>query len=626
MAARYRSLIATRLRQVLTDNGKCQNESKVPSVRGLISKMVLTPCEKRSSFLIRVPCASVLEMDPESFSSSSLTPYSQTMSRIVEKFETDRHLPEIVLVNDPETIPKPLNKKGKLVPSPGPSLIIRLPTLEFTKDVLHVALKVRCKDWRRNGLFPKESPLKVVVEFSSPNVAKPFHIGHLRSTIMGHFCANIYEAVGHDVTRLNWLGDWGTQFGYISAGLKDSNLDINQVQAESDPVHSLYQIYVEANRKSETDPKFASLVHECTEKLEKSDPELMKQWSIVRQVTIESLEKMYARLGVYFHEYHGESMYRNQTNQEVLNLMRSRNLLEDRDGKQVIPLTIGKNQLERDVTILKTDGSSLYITRDIAAAIDRAQKYDFDRMLYVVENGQSEHFLHLFSILEKLGFPWSDRLEHVKFGRISKMSSRKGTAVFLSDILDEAKDRVREQRELSPNTRDVLDSDQVLDILGTTAVIVNDFASKRLQNYDFTWERAVKSTGTSGIRLQYTHCRLFSLISKENHTTSSLLEVFEDHPGFLTGQLTEKEAQNLLWRIAVFDEAVRDAYVHLEPNVLLRYLFSLCSDVSKALTCLSVQNAESDAQRLARLCLFGAAKSVLKEGLEILGIRVLNQM
>eukprot|EP00094_Tigriopus_californicus_P012243 TCALIF_11833-PA protein Name:"Similar to RARS2 Probable arginine--tRNA ligase, mitochondrial (Homo sapiens)" AED:0.03 eAED:0.03 QI:0/-1/0/1/-1/1/1/0/586 len=586
--------------------------------------MVLPPRVNTSTFSIQVPCSSVLEMNKGS--SSSLTAYSQALSGIVEEFETDCHLPEIVLVNEPEMPAKPRDKKGKWVPSQGPSFNFRLPTLEFTKDVLHVALKVRTKDWRRNGLFPQESPLKVIVEFSSPNVAKPFHMGHLRSTIMGHFCANIYEAVGHDVIRLNWLGDWGTQFGYISAGLKDFALDINQVQSENDAIHSLYQIYVQANLKGEKDPKFASLVRECTEKLENGDSELLKQWSIARKVTIESLEKVYARLGVYFHEYHGESMYTNQANQKVLDLMRTRNLLADRDGKQVIPMTIGKNQLERDVTILKTDGSSLYITRDIAAAIDRAQKYAFDRMLYVVENGQTEHFQHLFAILKRLGFSWSAQLEHVKFGRISKMSSRKGTAVFLNDILDEAKDRVREQRELSPNTRDVLDSDDVLEVLGTTAVVVNDFSSKRLQNYDFSWERAVKSTGTSGVRLQYTHCRLFSLISKENHSMSSLLEVLEEDSRFLAGELTEKEAQNLLWRIAVFDEAVRDAYIQLEPNALLRYLFALCSDISKALKCLSVQNAESDAKRLARLCLFGAAKSVLKEGLEILGIRVLNQM
>lgn len=332
-------------------------------------------------------------------------------------------------------------------------------------------------------------------------------MGHLRSTIVGNFVANINQFVGHNVNRINFLGDWGTQFGFLAAGLEDSGSSSDKVlnpENGEESIRNLYHIYVEANKKSESDPSFADRAKACFSRLENGNPQLLADWKAIRDLTVSELEKVYKRLGVTFDHYHGESMYGHEHSQLVLEMLKGRGLLKVlEDGRKVVEVK------DRKVVVSKSDGTTLYITRDCAAAFDRQRMFDPDKILYIVETGQSNHFENLFEILSQCNLESAKGLKHVKFGRIEGMSTRKGTAVFLSDILNEGREQMLERLSETVNTR--VDSEeerfQVSDILSTTAVIVNDLKQKRVKNYVFMWENALHSKGDSGIKLQYTHAR-----------------------------------------------------------------------------------------------------------------------
>lgn len=284
----------------------------------------------------------------------------------------------------------------------------------------------------------------VVVEFSSPNIAKPFHLGHLRSTIIGNFIANLYEYFHNDVTKLNYLGDWGTQFGFIKVGLEE--LKYTKEDLKVNPIKLLYESYVHANKLGENDPEIVKRARAEFSQLENGPPETLDDWRIIMDYTKEELEATYKRLGVTFNEYHRESMYNINDIQNVINKLVEKNVLQRQaDGKSVAVVN------DRKVSVLKSDGTSLYLTRDIAAAIDRFQKYKFDKMFYLADNSQHDHFFALKNILQKLDLPWSTNIEHVKFGRVRGMSSRKGNAVFLKDILDECRELMVQKQIQSPS-------------------------------------------------------------------------------------------------------------------------------------------------------------------------------
>lgn len=285
---------------------------------------------------------------------------------------------------------------------------------------------------------------KIVVEFSSPNIAKPFHVGHLRSTIIGNYIANVNRYFKNKVTTINYLGDWGTQIGFIQLGRELAN--ISESALKNDPINNLYKAYVHANQLSEDDPIIFERAKNIFRELEEGDENSLKDWEVIRRYTAEELKDIYCRLGVSFDEYHWESMYNAKKLKPLISeLERLQLLTNDRDNRKVICLD------EKEVPLLKSDGSTLYLTRDIAAAIDRFNKYEFDSMYYLVDNSQSAHFSKIKKILELLQCTWADRIQHVKFGKIRGMSTRKGTAVFLNDFLDETKRIMREKQKNSPS-------------------------------------------------------------------------------------------------------------------------------------------------------------------------------
>lgn len=289
---------------------------------------------------------------------------------------------------------------------------------------------------------PKEN---VIVEYSSPNIAKPFHIGHLRSTIIGNFIANVFTTYGHNVTRINYLGDWGTQFGYLKLGMEMSGLTDDEVA--KDPIKHLFYAYVEANRKAESDPEFAIKARQVFNQMENGELPDLEAWNQYRAYTVTEMERVYGRLGVKFDVYAWESDYRKMNILNQLDSFRSSGFLQTvDDGKELFVLDENNRP-----PILKSDGSTLYLTRDIAAVIDRQSKYKFDRMYYVAGNEQFQHFNNLFAIAKKIGVKNADKLKHVKFGKVEKMSTRKGNVVFLSDILDEIRDLMHNKQISSPS-------------------------------------------------------------------------------------------------------------------------------------------------------------------------------
>lgn len=294
--------------------------------------------------------------------------------------------------------------------------------------------------------FNDLAPENIIVEFSSPNIAKPFHVGHLRSTIIGNFLSNLLKYRRHNVTRLNFLGDWGTQFGYLKVGVDLKNY--SEEDMRRNPIENLYHAYIEANRLSELDPSISERARMIFQQMEHGHFDGLEKWAEYRQYTVTELEGVYERLGVSFDEYNWESMYSRQEMDGVIAMLRAKDMLaQDESGRSVVELE------NKTVPVIKSDGTTLYLTRDIAAILDRHRRFDFHKMFYVVDNSQAMHFSSLFEVTKRMMPEWTNErsLVHVKFGRIKGMSTRKGTCVFLRDILDEARDIMKQKQSQSPS-------------------------------------------------------------------------------------------------------------------------------------------------------------------------------
>lgn len=451
----------------------------------------------------------------------------------------------------------------------------------------------------------------VIVEFSSPNIAKPFHLGHLRSTIIGNYVANINSYLGNNVKRINYLGDWGTQYGFTQVGIEMSNFDNKNIQ--DDAIRSLYNAYVLANKSAENDISIANKAREIFRQLETGESTAYEEWELFRKYTIEDLKKTYGRIGITFDEYHWESMYRKTNLKQIIKLMENMNLLKyDKENRKVIQL-----DTDKVIPIIKSDGTSLYLTRDVGAAIDRYKKYKFDVMYYVVDQTQSKHFTNLIEILHKMNISWAERLKHIRYGRVIGMSTRKGTAIFLKDILNEIKEVAREKQIQSPTTKVSLDSsDNSSDILGISAIIINDLKQKRQRDYTFNWNTAFNIKGDTGVKLQYVHCRLCSLEENSGVTLPT-----ECYPSVLKEPIVD----DLICIISNFENTVLRSYLDLEPCILVGYLFKLSYTINKAFETLQVKGETVDISN-QRLLLFHVAKNVLAQGMKLLGLTPLSKM
>ncbi|XP_025949214.1 probable arginine--tRNA ligase, mitochondrial isoform X3 [Dromaius novaehollandiae] len=446
--------------------------------------------------------------------------------------------------------------------STGPGTVNFMINRELlAKTVLQQVLKDGSEYGIKSELFSTVPRQKTVIEFSSPNIAKKFHIGHLRSTIIGNFIANLKVALGHQVTRINYLGDWGMQFGLLGVGFQQFG---NNEKLKSSPLQHLFEVYVQINKAAE-DENTKKLAKDFFRKLEEHDEQTLSLWKQFRSFSIEEYIRIYKRLGVHFDEYSGESFYQEKS-QEVLKMLEEKGLLQKTmKGTGIVDLS-EKKDLSSFSTVMRSDGTSLYITRDLAAAIDRMNKHNCDTMMYVTDKSQSNHFQHLFQILKLMGYDWAERCQHVSFGLVQGMKTRRGEVIFLEDVLDEARSRMLQNMASAKTTKEIENPLETAEKIGLAALIIQDFQGLLSSDYQFSWDRALQSRGDTGVFLQYTHARLHSL--EQMHGNEQLTDVN-------VACLQEPEAISVLQHLLRYDEVLYRSSQDMQPKHIVSYLLTL---------------------------------------------------
>ncbi|XP_060092868.1 probable arginine--tRNA ligase, mitochondrial [Heteronotia binoei] len=482
----------------------------------------------------------------------------------------------------------------------------------LAKSVLQQVFKDGSEYGIKSELFSGLPRRKILIEFSSPNIAKKFHVGHVRSTIIGNFIANLKEAIGHHVTRINYLGDWGMQFGLLGAGFQQLG---SEEKLKSNPLQHLVEVYIETNKAAEEDETVKKMAQDFLRKLEAHEAEALSLWQRFRDVSIEEYVKMYQRLGVYFDEYSGESFYQEKC-QEVLKMLDTKGLLKKTEEGTGIVYLSEKGDRPYS-TVMRSDGTSLYITRDLAAAIDRMDKYDPDAMIYVTDKSQISHFQQLFQILKLLGHKWAERCQHVPFGRVQGMKTRKGEVVFLEDVLDEACSMVLERMASTKTTKELVDPLETAQKVGLAALIIQDFRGLLSSDYQFNWDRVLQSQGDTGVFIQYTHARLHSL----EEMFGKVIQVSHINPACLQ----DPQAISLIQHFLRYDEILYQSSQDLQPKHIVLYLLALSHLAAAAHKMLPVKGSVPELAE-ARICLFQAARSILANGMKLLGITPVTKM
>ncbi|RXZ80026.1 arginine--tRNA ligase [Paenibacillaceae bacterium] len=462
---------------------------------------------------------------------------------------------------------------------------------------------------------------RVVVDFSSPNIAKPFGIGHLRSTMIGNALANMYQLSGWEVVRINHIGDWGTQFGKLLSAYSRWG---NDRAMEADPIKESLRLYVQFHEEAEQDPLLEEEAREWFRKLENQDKDALALWWHFIEMSLREFSKVYARLGVEFDHTLGESFY-NDKMDSVVAMLQEQQLLEESDGAMVVRLD------EHNIPpclILKSDGSSIYATRDLATAFYRKNEMGADKLLYVVGGEQKLHFEQVFGVLGKLGQEWVEQCEHVAFGMMryegKKMSTRKGRVVFLNEVLDEAIAKAEEV--IAAKNPALAGRSEIAEAIGIGAVVFGDLKHNRMMEADFVLEEALRFEGETGPYVQYTHARAMTLLEKGAAEPSAATGKGSAVPDSAAGQfLTGEEAWECLKQLDVFPLRVAEAVRLNEPSIVARYML----EVAKSFNRFYHQEriiTEDVEERQAKLLLTAAVAKVLKTGLGLLGIKAPRQI
>uniref|UniRef100_A0A665WD83 Probable arginine--tRNA ligase, mitochondrial n=1 Tax=Echeneis naucrates TaxID=173247 RepID=A0A665WD83_ECHNA len=451
-----------------------------------------------------------------------------------------------------------------------------------------------------------------LVEFSSPNIAKKFHAGHLRSTFIGNFIANLKHSLGNRVIRMNYLGDWGMQFGLLGAGFGKFGC---QQKLKQNPLQHLFEVYVEVNKEAEHNEEMKLAAKDFFKQLEQHESEAVSLWQQFREITVHEYEHIYKRLGVHFDIYSGESQHQDQA-QKVVQQLQTQGLLKTSEkGTGVVDLS-PDGDMSSFCTVLRSDGTTLYITRDIAAAIDRKRKYHFDEMIYVTDKSQANHFDQLFQILLSMDHAWADRCRHVPFGLVQGMKTRTGEVVFLEDVLDEARTRMLNNMSQSKTTKEMDDPEDTAEKVGISALIVQDFKGPLQSDYKFDWDRILQTQGDTGVFLQYTHARL---------SRSGSFICDETWQDLLFSLLLEQTGITILQHLLRYDEVLYQSAQDLQPKHLVNFLLKLSHLIASAHRELPVKGSAPGVAQ-ARLRLFSRAHSVLANGMRILGITPVDRM
>lgn len=451
----------------------------------------------------------------------------------------------------------------------------------------------------------------VVVEFSSPNIAKPFHIGHVRTTVIGNALSKIYASQGYHVEKLNHLGDYGTQFGKLIVAYK---LWGDMQAVENDPIKELLKLYIRFHDEAETKPEMEDEAREWFTKLENGDEEAKELWQWFRDESLKEFSRVYKLLDIDFDSYVGESFYSDKM-PAVIKELKEKNLLEESDGAMIVNLEDSKLP---PALIQKRDGSTLYLTRDLASAFYRKKLYDFDKSIYVVGSQQELHFKQCFEIIKKMGYEWYKDMIHVQFGMVAleegTMSTRKGRVVFLEDVLNQAIDRTRQIiEEKNPEAENI---DEVAKAVGVGAVVFQELSNSRIKDYTFSWDRTLSFEGETGPYVQYTHARCCAVLRKADQPVSADIN-YE--------LLSDQDAADVLSVLENFNKSLMTAMKKNEPHIVTRFVLDLAQAFNKFYHNSPILVDDADL-RAARLALVEATRQTIENALKILGMKAPQKM
>ena len=450
----------------------------------------------------------------------------------------------------------------------------------------------------------------ICIDYSSPNVAKNFHVGHLRTTIIGNSLNKIYSKLGYKVERINHLGDWGTQFGKLIVAYKNWG---SKEAVEEQGIDELMRIYVKFHDEAEKDDSLNDEARAWFTKMEQGDEEALSIWKWFREISLKEFMRVYELLGIEFDSYAGESFY-NDKMQPVIEELKQKGLIKVSDGAQIVEL---EDYNMPPCLITKKDGSTLYATRDITAALYRKNTYDFEKCIYVTGLEQKLHFAQWFKVINLMGYDWSENLMHVPYGLVSlkggKLSTRKGHVIYAEDILQEAIQKTRSIIE--EKNPDIPDKDEVAKMVGIGAVIFNDLYNQRIKDVIFDWEKLLNFDGETGPYVQYTYARAASVLRK-----------IGDVPAIYDyGVLSDDASMALLKEIARYPQVVADAADKLEPFVVSRYAVALAQAFNKFYHDCQI-NVEDENVKYTRANIVIIVKAILKDALSLLGIDCPEQM
>ena len=451
----------------------------------------------------------------------------------------------------------------------------------------------------------------IVIDFSSPNIAKPFHIGHIRTTVIGNALYKIYDSQGYNTVRINHLGDYGTQFGKLIVAFK---LWGNKEAVEANPIPELLKLYIQFHDEAEKHPEMEDEARAWFTKLENGDKEAKELWQWFRDESLKEFSRVYDLLDIEFDSYNGESFYSDKMDR-VIDIIKDKGLLQESQGTNIVDLD---EYNMPPALITKNDGSTLYMTRDLAAALYRKENYDFEKCIYVVGSQQSLHFQQLFKVLELVGFEWAKNMIHVPFGMVAleegTMSTRKGRVVFLEDVLKQAIEKTKETMlAKNPNALNV---DEIAKQVGVGAVVFQELSNSRIKDYTFSWSRTLSFEGETGPYVQYTHARCCAVLRKaeEEVTTDINYELLND-----------VDSAEVLKVIASFNKTILNAMRKNEPHIITRFVLDLAQAFNKFYHDNSIL-VEDTELRKARLALVAVTRQALENGLKLLGMQAPERM
>lgn len=490
--------------------------------------------------------------------------------------------------------------------------------LNFYINDLDISKKVLVKIINEKDIYGFQNignNANVCIDYSSPNIAKPFHLGHFRTTIIGRAISNLYKELGYNTISINYLGDWGRQFGLVIEGYKRFK---DEYDIKKDPLHALSDMYVRANSLAKEDEKVMDMARENFKQLEDGNEEYLNLWKTFRELSLKEYNKTYEMLGCKFDSYNGEAYY-NDKMDEVIELLDKKGVLVESRGAKVVML----EENEPPCIIVKSDGSTIYATRDLAAILDRSRVYDYEKSIYVTSYEQIHHFKQIFEVAKYIvDEKYTKELVHVPYGMVrlktGKMSTREGTVIYLQDLINDAINKSK--NVLKEKNSDVLDIDTLSKQIGIGALVFNDLKTNKIKDVVFDLDEILRFDGETGPYVQYTYVRTKSILEKANFDIGSI-----DIDSIDFELLKEEESIDLVKLLNKFPEVIKRAAVEYEPSILSRYLIDVASLFSRFY---NNNQVITDYEKLknVRCILVYATGIVIKKGLRILGIEAPDKM